>query len=211
MFETIPIPKSIRARLLLAVNAVLVLGLGVMLSVDSQRELDARLYQKHVELKQQAAVLLPAVQAAWAEGPEAVQWLIDQACARMHEGLSPGHHLAVEVDGQVFQARTHQRASPAHFRAMVQAIDDQRWQASWADQRILVASQHEAEVSLYVSEFVDNIYADLRHHLLVRLGALAALGLIVTGLVNLVLLRLVARPLQRLVQYPFTPCATGPT
>ena len=148
-------PKSIRTRLLLAVNGVLVAGLGVALFVDCWGELSARLHQKHGELTQQAEVLMPAVQAARAEGPEAIQRLIDAACARMQEGLSPGHHLAVQFDGQVLQARTHQRASPAHFQAMVRASEGQRWQAQWdvAHHRRDVAA--EDDLTLVVLEAVD--------------------------------------------------------
>lgn len=100
---------SIHAALLLAVNTVLLVGVVSLLIIDYQRGLDQRLRTKQTNLVEEASLVLPAVAALRHHGNQAVQDYIDRACAQMQDSLSPGHHIAVQVGEEVFQARTHGR------------------------------------------------------------------------------------------------------
>lgn len=110
--------RSVRFRLLAAVNSAIALLLGVFLVVDYRQEIAARVAEKHVALEQAAKTLLPAVIRMRPDGEAAVQRYVDNVCGRMQDSLSPGHHIAVEMNGTVLQAVVHHRASAAIFDAM---------------------------------------------------------------------------------------------
>ncbi|MBL1219122.1 MAG: HAMP domain-containing protein [Planctomycetes bacterium] len=191
---------GIRSALLLAVDAVMLLGLAILLGIDYQWELGARLREKQVAMTEEAALVLVTVQMLQNQGKEAIQSYVDQACAQMQEGVSPGHHIAVRIGGSVIQARTHHRASPAFAHAMQLADLTADHTAEVQGDTILVGSRGNDSVHAYVSEFSSNIRKAVRWQLLSRAGGLAVVGLAVTAIVNLVIVRLVTHPIDRLVR-----------
>lgn len=190
---------TIRTRLLLTVNAVLLVLLAALLVTDYRYQLTGRLTDKQRSLQEEAEVLLPAMDAVGADRPNAVQWLIDRACIRMRETSSPGHHIAVKLSNGIVQARTHNRASEDYPQAMQRAAMDAAGRARIGGESIVVGAAEHGEVTVYVSEYVSDVYASARRQLLVRLAAIAGLGVLAAALVNIVMMRLVTRPLQRLV------------
>lgn len=191
---------GIRAAVLWAVNLTLLLALAVLLGVDYQRGLTERMTEKQVSLAEEAALILPAVQVFEHHGMETVQDYIDRACIKMQDAVSPGHHIAVRLGDTVLQARTHQRASPALFSAMQVAAAAPDHQSRIDGLPILVGTAQSSSQQVYVSEFSANTIAAARKRLLARAGGIALVGLLVTAIINLILLRLVTRPIERLVQ-----------
>jgi phosphoserine phosphatase RsbU/P len=193
-------PISIRIKLLLAVNSVLISTMAVLLLIDYRQGLSERMQDKQVALSEEADVLLPAVIALRHHGLADVQAYIDLACAQMRDTTSPGHHIAVELDGEVLQARTHGRDSPAFLEAMRRGSASLDHQSRVGGQPILVGSRNNGGTHVYVSEFTTNVRRTARSRLFARAGGIALIGLAAAGIVNVVLLRLVTHPINRLVR-----------
>ena len=191
--------RSIRSTLLLAVNMPLILGFGTLLIVDYNRGLADQLLEKHIALEDEAKTLIPAVAALRHHGHDALQQLIDAACARMQETSSPGHHIALEIGDTLLQAQDHHRASPNFPRTMKEALRSPSHEATLDGQPIIVGADTAEDTTVYVSEFIANVKTAAMSQLIFRSAAIGLLGLAVTVLINLLLLNLVTRPTERLV------------
>lgn len=190
---------SIRFKLSVAVNVVLLGGMVVLMVLDFQRGLAERLGSKRVSMSEEAALVLSAVDALEHHGVDAVQDYIDRACAQMQDAASPGHHIAVRLDEHTFlQARTHDRASAAFAHAMQLASSAVDHRARVEGEPILVGSRRRDDLVVYVSEFTNNIRQAARAQLIARAEGIALVGIALTAMVNLVLLRVVTRPIGRL-------------
>jgi len=110
--------RSVRFRLLAALNAAIVILLVAFLILDYRREIAERVAEKRVALEEETKTLLPAVMRILPYGEEEVRHCIDEVCGQMRDALSPGHHIAVRLDDTVLQAVAHHRDSPEIFEAM---------------------------------------------------------------------------------------------
>src|SRR4030042_550373 len=113
--------SSLSRRVTQAVNLTLISVLAVFLIWDYQLSLNAYIREKKVALGEEAKILLPAVLRLREKGPQAMQYFIDETCGAMQESTSPGHHIAVQIGPDVFQAHAHHRASEELFLAMQRA------------------------------------------------------------------------------------------
>lgn len=190
---------SIHTALLLTVNTVLVVGVAFLLVIDYQRGLDQRLRTKQTNLVEEASLVLPAVDGLRHHGNQAVEDYIDSACAQMQDSLSPGHHIAVQIGEEVFQAKTHGRASSDYIQAMHLAETRPDHQAVVNGRSILVGVEANDEIRVYVSEFTTNVRRMANAELRSRAVGIALVGLALTAIVNVILIRLVSRPIDRLV------------
>lgn len=190
---------SIRFRLLATVNAAIALLVGAFLTVDYHQEISRRVAEKHIALKDETKTLLPAVTRMRLHDEEAVQRYIDDVCGRMQDRSSPGHHIAVEMGDSVLQAVAHHRASTAMFAAMKQAARAPSHRAPVGDEELVVASSREEDTAVYVSEYMSNIRRAARKQVFARLPRLVLLMGVTAIAINLVFLRMAARPLRQLV------------
>ncbi|MFW6170198.1 MAG: PP2C family protein-serine/threonine phosphatase [Planctomycetota bacterium] len=191
--------RSIRFRLLAAVNAAIAILVGVFLAVDYQQEITRRVAEKHVALEDETKTLLPAVMRVRMHGEVAVQRYIDDVCGRMRDRSSPGHHIAVEIGDSVLQAVAHHRASAAILAAMKQAASSDSHRARVDDEELVVGSIREADTTVYISEYMSNIRRAARERVFARLPRILLLMLVTAIVINLVFLRMAARPLRKLV------------
>ncbi len=191
--------RSIRFRLLAAVNAAIVLLLGVFLSLDYRQEIAERISEKHVALADETKTLLPAIMRLEPHGNEAIQRYINDVCGRMRDTSSPGHHIAVSLEGKVIQADAHHRASTEIFAAMQVAARSATHRALFGDEELVVGSSQQADTVVYVSEYLSNIRASVRRLVVRRLPRIVLLVVVTAIVVNLVFLRMAATPLRQLV------------
>ncbi|MCA9076953.1 MAG: SpoIIE family protein phosphatase [Planctomycetaceae bacterium] len=190
---------SIGKQLLLAVNGVCI-GLVLVFHVyDYQKELKRRLDDKRIALHDEAVTTQEAVRELQHHGRDALQKYIDRVCARMEEGRSPGHHIAVRIGDDVLQARAHERQSHAMLEALEQAAGTSNRLGHVMDRDFVVGTSQDFDLSVYVSEYVDSVQHQAARDSLRRFGGSATLGLLAAVIVNFVLLRIVVRPLERLV------------
>ncbi|MHB0958487.1 MAG: PP2C family protein-serine/threonine phosphatase [Pirellulaceae bacterium] len=193
-------PRSIRFRLLAAVNATMALLLLGFLVVDYYREIADRVTQKHITLEEEAKTLLPAIQRLRPQGLPAVQEYLDAVCSQMHDVPSPGHHIGVRLDGRLLQAVAHRRASPEIFAAMETAARSPTHRASVGLEPLVVGSAEDGGASVYVSEYLTDIKQAAGRQVFRRLVGIVLLVVIMASVINLVFLRIVAKPLETLVE-----------
>ncbi len=192
-------PRTIRFQLLLAVNTAMALLLLLFLILDYHREITDRVAEKHVALEEEAKTLLPAVLRIRPYGIQAVQKYVDQVCGRMRDAHSPGHHIAVDLDGCVLQTLAHHRSSPEMLEAMQAAARSPTHQATLGNEELVVGVDHEENLTVFVSEELTNVRQAVRKQIVPRLAGIAVMGIVAAVVVNLVFLRMVAKPLQELV------------
>ncbi len=192
--------RSVRFRLLAAINTAIVLLLGVFLILDYRQEIAHRVAEKHVALEEETKTLLPAVLRMRPHGEQAVQRYIDDVCGRMQDSSSPGHHIAVQMNGTVLQAVAHHRASTAIFEAMKRAAAAPAHRAQFDNEELVVGSTRQDGTTVYVSEYMSNIRHTARGQILRRLPRIVLLVVVTAIVVNLVFLRMAARPLRKLVE-----------
>ncbi len=193
-------PRSIRTQLLVTINVVLGLGLTMLLVVDYRRNVAQRIVEKRIALLEEAQTLTTSMRTLQHHGLDEVQDYLDRVCARMLESSSPGHHIALRLGDVVLQAESHDRASPAFLTAMEIGSSTQDGRATVEGRPIIVASDRDGDSIVYVSEYVSDVLGAVRKEVAGRTVAVALLGLLGAVIVNLVLVRVVTKPLHRLVQ-----------
>lgn len=194
-----PGPRSIRFRLLTAVNAAMALFLLAFLGVDYHREIADRVVQTHLALEDEAKTLLPAILHLRPQGTPAIQEYIDTVCGQMQDASSPGHHIGVSLGDIDLQATAHHRASPELLAAMRTAAQSSTHRAQFDTEELVVGSSKNDHVGVYVSEYLTNIQRSARGQALVRLTRIVLLAVVATVVINLVFLRMAAKPLEKLV------------
>ena len=191
--------RSIRFRLLAAVNGAMALLLLIFLVVDYCREIAERVAETHIALEGEAKTLLPAVLRLRPQGAPAVQEHVDTVCGQMQDTTSPGHHIGVRLGDVVLQATAHHRASPDIFAAMQTAGQSATHRAMAGSEELVVGSSEYADVGVYVSEHLTNIQRSARGQALLRLAGILVLAVVATAVINLVFLQMAAKPLEKLV------------
>ncbi len=195
-----PAQHSIRYLLLVAMNATLA-GLVVLFLVyDYQSELEDRLKQQRYSLEDEALTLMPAVLRLRQHGLQEVQQYIDTVCGQMQDSHSPGHHIALRLGQDTIQATAHHRSSPQMLQAMTQASQAPDRRARIGTTEFIVGTYQHEDAMVYVSESLDMVRRSLRGDLLRRFTGFLVLAVVAALVVNLVLVRMVTLPLNRLVR-----------
>ena len=200
---TPPVPPrlSIGFHTAVAVNLVLLLGVAGFLAYDATREAGQREREKVSALDEEAMTLHQAVtRLSHLHSTDEVQQFVDGVCERMTDTASPGHHIVVEMQGKVYQARAHGRDSVETARAVREATRTPGRRGSLQNDVFVVGVHAEDGIRVYVAERLDTIRAEIRAQVVFRAVGVLAFGLILALAVNLTIHRLVARPLRRLVR-----------
>ena len=196
-FETMPgFFSSLKWQLLVSVNLVLALAVFVLLLLDAHQEYASRLRDKQIALSEEAKVLLAGVLHIERRGQADIQTFVDEVCGKMSEDQSPGHHVVVGVNGAILQAQAHHRASPTILKAMVKGEQAANHQAVVAGETLVVGSARHNDHVVFVSEYLSTLHQQIVRQLLWRLVGILVLVLLAVVVVNAVLLRLVARPIE---------------
>lgn len=186
--------RGIRFRLLVSVNVVALAALALLLFLDYQREVKHRLTVMQGALEEEAKTLLPALRHMAADGEAAVQNHMDLVCGRMRDSSSPGHHIALIWGDMTLQATAHHRASPEMLLTMRRAIES----GETGKSRLIVGSDADDEMTVFVSEQTSNVVRDARERAFQRAAVLGTLLAIAAFVVNLILIRLVVKPVREL-------------
>ncbi|MBL4697889.1 MAG: SpoIIE family protein phosphatase [Phycisphaerales bacterium] len=173
-----------RTQLLVTVNLFVAILLAGYLYIDFQRSVQSQLYEKTVSLSDEARTIHAAIQELSEVGNDAVQRHINRICATMNAGDSPGHTIEVVVDGRKFVSQAtehlHDHSSP------------------WSE-LVSGASNTDGGVLVRVGERRKPLVARVRRESLAGLGVLAGATIFGALILNLLLIRLVTRPLERTV------------
>lgn len=192
--------RSIGFRTSVAVNLVMAVAVAGFIALDAVREMRDHVEEKTRALDDEAMTLHQGVVRLVGPDPEGVQEFIDRVCGRMSETTSPGHHIVVEAGGRVFQSR-------AHYRASDEIVGAIRTAASAPDRRVthrgaeLVAGVHaEGGVTVSIAEQLEDIRREVRGQVVARSVGVLVFGAVLALAVNLLIHRVVSRPLRRLVR-----------
>ena len=190
---------SLRTQLLLAVNIPLIVLFAVFLIQDFRGEMAERVNEKRIALEEEAKTMVPAILQMHTDGQHLVQNYVDMVCSQMQEAHSPRHHIVVELAGEVLQAESHHRSSPEMFELLQLAADSPSSTANLGAHEIIVGKAVYDDLIVYVSEGMAELRKSVWNDLVRRAAAFLMGAVIAGGILNVVLLRLVATPLGRLV------------
>ena len=190
--------RTIRSRLLIQVNGALAVALVILLVVDYRRSLRARLEQKQSALAEEARALLAVMSHLKEADRLYVQKHLDRVCASMKEEESPGHHVAMRLHEILYQAHSHHRASPEILAAMQRASPSNDHLSRFGEQTLIVGIAQDEKNAVYVSENLHNVRRAIIRQVFWHLAAMFLLCVVGAVIVNLALVRLVARPVEQL-------------
>jgi len=189
---------SISVRLLLAMNGICLGLLLLFVALDYRQEMKRTLSNTRVALEEESAILLKAVEAIRHHGTEGVQEFVDQTCQRMEETHARGHHIIVESGDSVIQAKIQGGANEDLLSVMTGAVRTPEHAGYYEGQKLIVGMASGRNLDVYVSEFINDIHEALIKESFRRLGGSLLLAIIAGIIVNVVLLRIVVRPLAEL-------------
>ncbi len=190
---------SIRVRLLIVTSSVILVFVAILITLDYRREILHHFDEKHADLLDEAKTVLPGVLHLKSHGSEAVQNYIDSICARMDDKNSPEHHIAIRIGGNLYlQANTEHLVSKERLAAIFAATNGQTTRLRLQEDDLLVASYTETDTQIIVSENVSQLRSAVFGDELFRLIGIGLMGIIADAVVNLLLVRLVGRPLELL-------------
>ena len=195
-----PFVRSIRFQLLLVVNSVMFLMLLGLLVFDYQRELSSHFREKQTSLKEEAKTLLPSILHLRTHGSDGVQAYLDDVCEAMGDTDSHSHHIAVELDGQLFQAQAHDCRKCEMGSTMKLATANSDWRFQIEGQEFLVGMESRGGISVLVAQDVSNVASTVFFDLMLRMSGLMLMGLVAALIMNFTLIRLVSQPLGELVK-----------
>ncbi len=189
---------SISRQLLIAVNSILVVVASIFLTFDYRVQFAHQLDQKRIALSEEAKTMYESLLSVEQGGPEVIQNLIDNVCARMNTTESPGHHIAVEWRGREYQAKSHGQASADMVAAMHSAAG---LESSWDDMAnsLVVGLFGTHQGTVYVSEKRSIVIAEARQALAFHVFAVLTIAVLAALIVNGVLRHVISRPIRRMV------------
>ncbi len=217
-------PKSLRRQILLGVNFTLLLALAIYLSLDYSDRLGARLRDKSELLRGHASALVALLskhyQTARSEYEHYVPGNSELALMRRNQQADP---LQRWLDGVQIRLRPSRFTNGPGVIARVQdqllipvsmrdgltdpylitrfdeVIDSNRYDFRVDGRYLVVGVAKTQDLTIIVWQDGTDILRELRRDLLWRIVALACIGLGITAVVNIILLRLVNKPIQHLV------------
>ena len=192
-------PMTVRGRLLLSVNLVLGTLLIALSVVEYRRGLDAGVGDRLAALDEEAAAIHGAVvHLRHGHGPDAVRTYVENVCRRRCERNAPWHRIEVRWPGTVLRARPEESASDTPSAALRDAAASPDGRGRFAGRDVVVGNVRGGGTEVFVAEATDDIRRSARGDVLRGLAALTALGVVAAGIVNVVLLAVVVRPIERL-------------
>ncbi|QKK08492.1 MAG: SpoIIE family protein phosphatase [Planctomycetota bacterium] len=172
----------LRTQLLLAVNLSIAAVLAGFVVADYRHTVSTKLQDKQNALADEARTIETAVRTLRAGGWEAIQDFIDTTCATMNVRESPGHTIEVTLGGTTLVADP---ATHGHDHA-----------SAWSD--LVWGESGNAGLGVRVGERRGPVLADVRRAELGRIGAILVAGAVGAAVLNVLLIRLVTRPVERM-------------
>ena len=190
-------PRSLGARIAVAVNLlVMACGLGYLV-LDYQREFSHRLADKSAALRRQAMTLYVAVSQLNLKSNLELQRFVDGICEKMCDDGAPAHYFVVDVDGKSLQGHDNSLSMADSLKVM--PVAGSQPAARLVDKDLLIGKYSERSITVLVGERMASVLTDIRRQTLFRSVGVAAFGIVLTIGVNLAIRRLVHKPLNRLI------------
>jgi phosphoserine phosphatase RsbU/P len=217
-------PKSLRRQVLLGVNFTLLLALAAYLALDYSDRLSTRMRDKSELLRGQASALVTLLSKHYQnarteyehyvpgnselallrrnQAPDPLlKWLNDVQVRLRPTRFSTGPGLIAQVQDQLLipvSMRDGQTDLQLTTRFDELADDNQKG-ITVNGRYLVIGSAQLPDLTILVWQDGTDILNELRRDLLWRILALACIGMGITAVVNIILLRLVNKPIQHLV------------
>ncbi len=216
--------KSLRRQVLLGVNFTLLLALAAYLALDYSDRLSSRMRDKTELLRGHASSLIaffskqyqtvksdydryipgnsPLALMRRNQAPDPFLIWIDEMQVRLRPTrFSAGPGIIVRAQDQILVPTSMRdgQMDPQLVARFDELVNKQRASLTLAGRHIVVITAQQEELTVLVWQDVTDILHELRRDLLWRILALGCIGLGITAVVNIILLRLVNRPIQHLV------------
>ncbi|HAH47847.1 SpoIIE family protein phosphatase [Gimesia sp.] len=194
-------PRTIRFQLLFSVNLTLSIALAGILILQYHREIENATAEMRTGLHDEAIAIQSAVSHLIQDHQDHdVQSYINKVCSEMRKSASPGHRIIVSLNGKYIQTG----GASADSKAILSEFDFSNPESFDLDEfqkhQLVIGYQPGKEASVFVIETLKNVRRSIRSKVMVQLAVLGALGMIAAGIVNLVLLKIVDRPLNQLLK-----------
>ncbi|MEZ6049622.1 MAG: SpoIIE family protein phosphatase [Planctomycetaceae bacterium] len=189
--------RSISLHLIFSVNLVLGVLLLGLLAMQYERDMRHSINEKQTSLKDEAVAIHAAiVHLADEHDLESVQDYIDSVTHEMRGAWSPYHHIAIDLK-DVKLTRSCENCEKCMCSVPVDSGNSPAMSGN--DKETVSGNYAASNISVTVSETRENIQLAVRNEIIIRMLVLASLGLLAALLVNVILLRIVGRPLNRLL------------
>jgi signal transduction histidine kinase len=198
---TLPRPPVARLTVRGLILALVVI-IGSFMAWDYHATTATHIREKKAALEDEATILLDAIEELGDQSPDTLQKFIDRISASISETTSPGHHIALVTSGGVLQDNIRHRASPELLAAMKRGAAVPNGIAAFDGDRIVVGweSTPENTTTIYVSEYMSNVYTYGRDEVLRRVVSTIVLGLVLAGVLYLLLYLRITRPLKAMAR-----------
>ena len=193
--------RSISARLLISVNGICLVLLLVFIAIDYREETKQRMGNARTGLLEEAAIMEVAIEHLRHIGTGALQDYVDRVCIRMEETHSAGHHIVLRIGDRVIQARTDHVHNDEELKTLQAAVSRGESFVRFERHELLLGMATRGDVTLVICEVVDDVRFEIARESLLRLSGMLLLGVVAAVVINVVLLRIVVRPLERLVGF----------
>jgi sigma-B regulation protein RsbU (phosphoserine phosphatase) len=192
---------TVRAQLLWLVNLSLTAAFAVILVFAYQWELTEHLGEEHDNLESDAAIHHEAISRLRVHGRGQVQDYLDAVASQVSPYPSRKHKhplLLCLLDGILLAPKNHPPL-PDLLEAMKSAAHSPSHRAFFKKEELIVADYSSGDQTVYVAAYVNDLRWLIMRDMLWRLSGIVLLGVLGAAVLNLLLLRLIARPLDRLV------------
>lgn len=192
---------TVRTQILWAVNVSLASAFGILLVFAYQHELAEQLTEEHGSLESDATIHDAAIARFRDHGPEYVQSYLDTignrplaSYARKHK-----HSIVVCVQGGAMFVPQGHPAAQSVIAAMEAGSRSPDHRARFGDDELIVGSYTSGDQTVYVADHLSNLRSLVIRDTMWRVLGIVLLAVFGAAVLNLLLLRLIAHPLDHLV------------
>lgn len=192
--------RTIRGRLLLSANLTFGVFLVVLLMVNARREYSNSVAAQASSLKDEAVAIHTAIgHLLQVHGPDSIQEYVDDLTRGMQGSHGADHSILVQVGSRLIAPSGTMRVAPQQLLEALRTLEHASSNhVSVNNRTFVVGSVAAPRFAVHVFEESASIRRAIRRDVVVQLVALAALGLVMAAVMNVVLFWRIAAPLQQL-------------
>lgn len=201
-FAWLPRARSqpISIRLLLAVNVPLGIALATLLTWEYRREMAEALSDARTSLREGAIGIHEAVAHLDRHSTKATHTFVNEVCLKMEAIHSANHRIVVTRGPQTIYSGESGPAAAQSAAALTQAFSTAQPRLLLEGNLVVFDGVVDRGIGVIVSEDVQHIQSVVRQKLTLQLGMLAFLGVVAAAIVNVVVWRVVSRPLRHMAR-----------
>lgn len=188
----------ISVRLLGAVNVPLGVALAILLTWEYRREMTEALSDARASLREEAIAIHEAVVHLEGHSTDATHDFVSEVCLKMEAVRSANHRIVVTRGSQTIHSGVFGTTAVQSAAALTRAFRMAQSSLLLEGKLVVFDGVEDRGIGVIVSEDADHLQSVVRQKLTLQLGMLAILGVVAAAIVNVVVFRVVSRPLRRM-------------